>query len=76
MAEHATRTLRPEDEIAHYRIVGKAADVVPMMIKALRERSADEAASWGAADAAPADATAAAVAAEPAGAPAAEGAAQ
>ena len=59
----------PMFQIAHYRIVGKAGDVVPMIIKALRERSADEAASWGAADATTA-------AADAAGAPAAEGAAQ
>jgi len=61
----------PMLQIAHYRIVGRAGDVVPMIIKALRERSADEAASWGAPDAADAQ-----VAADPAGAPAAEGAVQ
>ncbi len=36
--------------IAHYRIVGDAAKVVPMMIKALRERTADQASSWTAED--------------------------
>jgi electron transfer flavoprotein alpha subunit len=54
--------------IAHYRIVGKAGEVVPMIIKALRERSAAEAATWGAPEAA--------AAADAPGAPAAEGAAQ
>jgi len=53
------------DAIDNYRIVGKAADVVPMIIKALRERSTDEAGSWAADDAA-----------EAAGVPAAEGAVQ
>lgn len=39
----------PMFQIAHYRIVGKAGDVVPMIIKALRERSADQGATEGAA---------------------------
>jgi len=38
----------PMFQIAHYRIVGDAAKVVPMMIKALRERSADQASVWAA----------------------------
>ena len=36
----------PMFQIAHYRIVGDAAKVVPMMVKALRERSADQASVW------------------------------
>ena len=40
----------PMLHIAHYRIVGDAAKVVPMMIKALRERSGEPASAWGAAD--------------------------
>jgi electron transfer flavoprotein alpha subunit len=39
----------PMFHIAHYRIVGKAADIVPMIIKALRERSTDQAVAPGAA---------------------------
>ena len=60
----------PMFQIAHYRIVGDAAKVVPMIIKALRERSADDAAAWGATEATsePAAGTA--------GEPAAEGAAR
>ena len=38
----------PMFQIAHYRIVGKAAEVVPMIIKALRERSTDQAVAPGA----------------------------
>jgi len=67
----------PMFQIAHYRIVGDAAKVVPMIIKALRERSADEATAWG--DEATAwgatEATGEAVAGA-AGEPAAEGAAR
>jgi electron transfer flavoprotein alpha subunit len=40
----------PMLQIAHYRIVGDAAKVVPMMIKALRERSGEPASAWGAAE--------------------------
>ncbi|MCU0505482.1 MAG: electron transfer flavoprotein subunit alpha/FixB family protein [Chloroflexi bacterium] len=40
----------PMFQIAHYRIVGDAAKVVPMMIKALRERSAEDAPVWAAED--------------------------
>jgi hypothetical protein len=36
-------------QVAHYRIVGKAGDVIPMIIKALRERSATQGAAEGAA---------------------------
>jgi electron transfer flavoprotein alpha subunit len=39
----------PMFQIAHYRIVGRAGDVVPMIIKALRERTATEGAVEGAA---------------------------
>jgi electron transfer flavoprotein alpha subunit len=38
----------PMFQIAHYRIVGEAAEVVPMIIKALRERSAEPGTGWGA----------------------------
>jgi hypothetical protein len=40
----------PMFQIAHYRIVGDAAKVVPMMIKALRERSGDQVSVWAADD--------------------------
>jgi electron transfer flavoprotein alpha subunit len=40
----------PMFQVAHYRIVGDAAKVVPMMIKALRERSGDQASVWAADD--------------------------
>jgi electron transfer flavoprotein alpha subunit len=40
----------PMFQIAHYRIVGDAAKVVPMMIKALRERSGDSVSVWGEAE--------------------------
>ena len=36
----------PMFQIAHYRIVGDAAKVVPMMIRALRERTPDESSVW------------------------------
>jgi hypothetical protein len=36
--------------VAHYRIVGDAAEVLPMIIKALRDRTAVEGAPEGAAD--------------------------
>jgi electron transfer flavoprotein alpha subunit len=39
----------PMFQIAHYRIVGRAGDVVPMIIKALRERTATEGTVEGAA---------------------------
>ena len=32
----------PMFQVAHYRIVGDAAEVVPMIIEALRERSMDQ----------------------------------
>jgi electron transfer flavoprotein alpha subunit len=32
----------PMFQIAHYRIVGEVGEVVPMIIKALRERSTDQ----------------------------------
>ena len=38
----------PMLQIAHYRIVGDAAEVVPMIIKALRERSGDGSRAAGA----------------------------
>jgi hypothetical protein len=60
----------PMFQIAHYRIVGDAAKVVPMIIKALRERSADDATAWGAAEAT------GEAAADAAGEPTAEGAAR
>jgi electron transfer flavoprotein alpha subunit len=68
----------PMFQIAHYRIVGDAAKVVPMIIKALRERSADDATAWGATDAAgePAAGAAGKPTAGGAGEPAAEGAAR
>jgi electron transfer flavoprotein alpha subunit len=40
----------PIFQIAHYRIVGDAAKVVPMMIRALHERTADESSVWAADD--------------------------